>query len=738
MGYYFLDKDKRGDFKTIEGLKYLGAMGHPGGGKNDIPPRLKSKFLCVNMVPPLQSSVEMIYGSILKASFTAKRGAKQDVIARCQSLVPATIDIWDKVKRSLLPTPARFHYIFTMRELARVFQGIQTTPLDSVPNETALIQLWRHEATRVFADKLARIVDKEFVDKQVQEFCMQHFGEEMAEKTSAKVAGEVWFADFQRDSEEDPETGEDIGAPQIYEVVPSIESIRKRAYENLAKFNEAYPAKVMNLVVFDDALRHLMKINRTIQQKRGSAMLVGVGGSGKQSLARLAAYTSKHICFQITITKNYNDNALFDDIRGLYVNAGQKGNQVTFLLTDAEVKHEGFLEYMNSILATGEIAGLFQKDERDGMCGEVRNDFVRDFPNLDDNLINLYNYFVDRLRDNLHIVLCFSPVNAKFSVRAQKFPAVFSQVNINWFLPWPEEALVAVSSQFLGTYDIDAEQEERDRLYQLLGAFQSIVGETCTTYFTRMRRYVYVTPKSYLCLIDFYKALYRVKYEDVNVQEKSVRMGLKKLAEASSDVEKMKEVIREQEKVLKVEEEKTNKLLVKVQSEKAKAEKKAGEVGVQKDGCLATADAIAKDKEEANAELQKALPFLHEANAACKSITPKDITELKTNKNPVDVVRLTFDGMLILRNLKVAETKAEEKTINKIAAPFIHDSFEESAKFVLGDIKFLPDLLDFAENEKDNINDETCELLEPFLRFDADPVKNWSPFPFKVLDPELA
>merc|ERR1719160_1459448 len=718
MGYYFLDKDKRGDFKTIEGLKYLGAMGHPGGGKNDIPPRLKSKFLCVNMVPPLQSSVEMIYGSILKASFTAKRGAKQDVIARCQGLVPATIDIWDKVKRSLLPTPARFHYIFTMRELARVFQGIQTTPLDSVPNETLLIQLWRHEATRVFADKLARIVDKDFIDKQVQEFCTQHFGEDMAEKTSPKVAGETWFADFQRDSEEDPETGEDIGAPQIYEIVPSLESIRKRAYENLAKFNEAFPAKTMNLVVFDDALRHLMKINRTIQQKRGSAMLVGVGGSGKQSLARLAAFTSKHSCFQITITKNYNDNALFEDIRGLYVGAGQKGNQVTFLLTDAEVKHEGFLEYMNSILATGEIAGLFQKDERDGMCGEVRNDYVRDFPGADESLTNLYAYFLDRLKDNLHIVFCFSPVNAKFPIRAQKFPAVFSNVNINWFLPWPEEALIAVSSTFLETYDIDAPQEKKNKLYELMGSFQAKVGDVCGVYLGRMRKHVYVTPKTYLCFIDAYKGLYRVKYDDVNVSERSINLGLEKLNEAAADVEIMKVALAEEEKNLKVAEDATNKLLVKVQSETAKAEKKAAEVGLQKDECLANKAVIEGEKEAANKELEAAMPFVYEAEAAAKSIKQADITELKQLKAPSDIIRLILDGVCILFMVPLCPVKPEQKTMNKITCDFIHDSYDEYGKPVMSDMKFLPNLIDFNSTKRDDINDETCELLLPYLNLE--------------------
>merc|ERR1719424_2215591 len=142
-GFYFLDKDKRGDFKTIEGMQYIGAMGHPGGGKNDIAPRLKSKFLCFNMVPPLTSSVKSIYGSILNARFTTKNKASAEIISLSQKLIPATIQLWERVKGKLLPTPQRFHYLFNMRELSRVFQGVMDTPIESLPNIGRMVNLWR-------------------------------------------------------------------------------------------------------------------------------------------------------------------------------------------------------------------------------------------------------------------------------------------------------------------------------------------------------------------------------------------------------------------------------------------------------------------------------------------------------------------------------------------------------------------------------------------------------------------
>ena len=122
-GFYFLSKDDRGYFKSIEGLQYLGAMNHPGGGRNDIPHRLKRQFFLINMTSPSQRSIENIYGKILELLFNPKRYTAE-VTNMKGPLIDATIVLWEQVKRRLLPTPAKFHYIFNIRELSRVFQGI--------------------------------------------------------------------------------------------------------------------------------------------------------------------------------------------------------------------------------------------------------------------------------------------------------------------------------------------------------------------------------------------------------------------------------------------------------------------------------------------------------------------------------------------------------------------------------------------------------------------------------------
>merc|ERR1719386_670933 len=97
-----------------------------------------------------------------------------------KALTTATIAIWDLAKSKLLPTPSRFHYLFNMRELSRVFQGVMECPVECVKDEHTLVALWKHENTRVFADKLSRQQDKNFLDKVIAEFILEHFGEKFA------------------------------------------------------------------------------------------------------------------------------------------------------------------------------------------------------------------------------------------------------------------------------------------------------------------------------------------------------------------------------------------------------------------------------------------------------------------------------------------------------------------------------------------------------------------------------
>jgi dynein heavy chain len=101
-----------------------------------------------------------------------------------------------------------------------------------------------------------------------------------------------------------------------------MENLKHILEKFLDKYNEMNAA--MDLVLFEDAMFHVARTARIIDQPKGHALLLGVGGSGKESLARLAAFTVNYEVSQITNSSTYGINELKDDLKQLYFKAGLK------------------------------------------------------------------------------------------------------------------------------------------------------------------------------------------------------------------------------------------------------------------------------------------------------------------------------------------------------------------------------------------------------------------------------
>ncbi|XP_038618403.1 dynein heavy chain 3, axonemal [Tachyglossus aculeatus] len=684
---HWYDKKDTSRLDIID-LLLVSAMGPPGGGRNHITGRFTRHLNIISINAFEDEILSKIFSSVVNWHFG--KGFDVMFLRFGKMLVQATMTIYKTAVENFLPTPSKSHYVFNLRDFSRVIQGVLLCPHTHLQDGEKLIRLWIHEVYRVFYDRLIDNEDRQVFFSMVKETTLNCFKKNVEKvlghlSPSGKIEDDnirsLFFGDFVK-----PES--DL---KVYDEITDLTQLTTVMEYYLEEFNNISKAP-MSLVMFQFAIEHISRICRVLKQDSGHLLLVGIGGSGRQSASKLASFINSHELFQIEITKNYTKNDWREDVKKIMLQAGMASKSTVFLFSDNQIKDEAFVEDINMLLNTGDVPNIFMADEKADIVEKMQATARAEGRKIEVTPLSMYNFFIERVKKNLHIVLAMSPIGDAFRNRLRMFPSLINCCTIDWFQAWPTDALEMVAHKFLE--DVELEDEIRKEVVSMCKYFQESVRCLSEDYFSTLRRHNYVTPTSYLELILTFKTLLNSKRQEVDMMRNRYLVGLQKLDFASSQVVVMqKELTALQPELIQTSEE-TEKMMVKIEEETAEADAKKALVSADEQEANEAAAVSQGIKDECEGDLAEAMPALEAALAALDTLNPSDITLVKSMQNPPGPVKLIMESICVMKGMK-PERKPDPSGSGKM----IEDYWGTSRK-ILGDLKFLDSLKTY---DKDNI-----------------------------------
>jgi dynein heavy chain len=576
---------------TIVNTMFAAAITESDAGVHTIPLRLRRHFAAIRVSEPDIATIENIYTSIVSRHFSAANGFSAQIAESSKSIGPAMCQLWRFAKQQFVRTPKAFHYVFSMTDLTRMANGLLLARPLAVNTIESLYQLVLNEAQRTMSDKLisdneittfathARKVVHETLQPSAsvtgdQQATMVVWTAIASEQTgadllsNASLSGDEASSAFAasgtiRASLATTELKDDTDDPKaslvgIYRPMP-LATVIKTVENSLAKYNDSHRLNRIDLVWSDFFTDYLVRVCRCLSARRGNAMLVGVGGSGKQSLVKVAAMMLGHRLIQFKLG---GTEAVEDTREGF--RAAALGSPVTFLLSDNDRHESSTLDVVSSLMAPGELPSVFAKDELDQLLEELRLCYgVREGTAMT-------QVYTEVVRDHIHVALCFTPTDMDaLRERVRRFPGFVQSCTVVWFPAWPMTALSRTAEALLGdapvnntagaaravatspdkrkasiahSSDVDwvpdrkLAAEARATLGTQCADVHKRVNEAYASYAARTKKAVSTTPKTYLDFVSGVNVQYERMFTDIHERHDEVVRGLVRMAAVQDGV----------------------------------------------------------------------------------------------------------------------------------------------------------------------------------------------------------
>lgn len=670
----------------------VGNVGPIGGSRHSVNRRLLRHFSIFSLDDFSNETTIKIFTNILQLGWK-KSGFGSDVTPLINSIVSASTDVYTSVQKKLFSTIKKPHYIFNIRDISRVIQGCLLMKKDSADNKKIFVKLWIHEISRVFYDRLFFENDREWFFRLLKNFVNLHFKESLEDvcdnylddegKISKESLNKLMFGTY-LDSD-------NLDEDKKYEELQSIELLQEKASATLEEYNSVNKTKI-NIVLFQYALEHLSRICRVLTIPEGSILMIGIGGSGRQSITKLASTMMGKTLFQPNISANYNIKSWHNDMKNVLKQAGGLSKEIVLLMTEEQIVEEVFFEDIDSLLNSGEIPNLYEIDEKQEILELVRLDAQGGNRNLDISALQVLDYFKVRCKEKFHICMCLSPIGNSFRNRLRMYPSLINCCTIDWFDSWPEDALEKVAYHHIK--NINLPENIREASVKVCKHFHLNAHQISRQIYETTKKNIYITSASFLDLINLFMKLIKEKQDELFMGKQRFINGLEKLSMAASGVTNMQRELSELKPQLIIMAAKSAEMMEEIERETIEADKATKQV--KEDEKIANEQAAAAQilKKDCEADLALAIPFLEDAIEALNTLKPTDITLVKSMKNPPAAIKLVMAAVCVMKSIPPDRIPDPANPGRKML------DYWGPSKKLLGDMAFLQSL---KEYDKDNI-----------------------------------
>ncbi|KAJ8927093.1 hypothetical protein NQ314_020365, partial [Rhamnusium bicolor] len=620
-----------------------------------------------------------------------KSGFPSDINTIVPQIVAATFRVYQSVVKQFKPTINQCYYVFNLSNFTKVIRGCCNLKKETYDgNKKIYLKLWSNEILRVFGDRLQHL-DSNWLLGNIKETIKEEFEE-----------GEDIFDRLSSDSQQDDSmsklvfgTFNDMDRPaniRRYEEITDLNHLLDVVNEFLRDYNISHTVK-LDVIFSSYALSKLTKICRILSISPGNAILLGLSGSGRQSLTKLASFMYNQKLFQPIITKNYGVKEWNRDFKEILREAGGLEKQCVFLVSEEHLTDDQFLENIDWLLRHGEIIDLYDIDEKQDILELARLAAQGGNRNLDISSSSVFLYFYKRCRENLHLILSLDIGNT-LRTRIRNHPSLMN-CHVIWFDDWPDEALESIGHNWIRDVKF-LEKEVKGKVIKTFVYFHRESQNLAKDIMSNSKLRVHVPSKSFKHLIKLFIELITNKQNEINLMKTRYMQGLEKLSYAATQIIRMQNALGEYQPQLEAMTQRAIEMTDQIALETIEVEKASALV--RKDEKVASEQASVAQilKSECESELAQAIPILEDAISALNTLKPSDITLVKSMKNPPDAIKLVMAAVCVIKDVKpdrLPDPSTGRKTID----------YWGPSKRILGDMNFLQTLKDF---DKDHIKPE--------------------------------